>query len=161
MSTARRGVVALVAVLLAACTHNARVGEPIEMGPFTFVVQRAYEDRWATEDRCSAIVISLTLTASNHAKVHFDDFLNDSATPKMILHPIAELVDRDGNRYIGWATRVAGRRDWQMVFPLSFEKTIMSDPTCAASRNPADFRVSIRNPDVRSGQPRQVSVALG
>ncbi len=159
MSAARRAV-AVIAWLLTACTHTARVGEPIDMGPFTFIVQRAYEDRWATEDRCGAIVLSLKLTASEHAKVHFDDFLNDNTTPKMVLHPAAELRDRAGHRYIGWATRVEGRADWQVVFPLSYEETIMSDPTCAATKAPADFQLAIANPDVRSGQPRQVVVAL-
>ena len=155
-----RVAVILITVLLVACTKTARVGDLIEMGPFTFTVDRAYENRWATDDHCGAIVVALTLASSSHAKVHFDDFLNDSTTPKMMLHPAAELIDRDGHRYIGWTTRVAGREAWQTTFPLSYEETLVSDPTCAASQNPADFRLAITNPDVRRGQPRQVLVAL-
>lgn len=159
----RARVVVIVAMLLAGCRveSHRNLRQPIEMGPFTFMVERAYEDASASDDRCSTIVVAVRLHASERAKVHFDDFLNDNTSPKMILHPAAELVDREGHRYLGWARRVNGREDWQVSFPLSYEETPLSSATCAATRSPADFLLTINNPDARHGQPSRVSVALG
>ena len=133
--------------------------DPIEMGPFTFAIERAYDE---SSSPCGAIVVDLRLQQSDGAKVHFDDFLNDNTGRALILHPAMELVGADGRRYLGWVTRVSGREEWSAEFQLvNDDGWSEGAERCAASSHSSDFRLTIRNPDPRSGQPARVSMPLG
>lgn len=160
----RRPFVLVTVIGLAMCgcrTETGRMHQPIEMGPFTFVVERAYQDATASESRCGTIVVDLRLMDADGAKVHFDDFLNDMTEPALIVHPATAIVDRAGHRYTGWVSRVAGRDQWHATFPLSYEENLLSEAKCSESGHPADFSLTIRNPDSRRGQQSRVSMALG
>ena len=156
-------LIAVSGLAVCGCRTEATVAmrQPIEMGPFTFVVERAYDDATASESRCGAIVVDLRLMDADGAKVHFDDFLNDMTEPALIVHPATSIVDRAGHRYTGWVRRVSGRDQWRATFPLSYEDNLLSEAKCSASRRAVDFSLTIRNPESRRGQRSRISIALG
>jgi hypothetical protein len=154
----------LLALLLCGCSQETeyKVGQTIEMGPFAFVIEDAYErvSSYNTGDPKIEILVDLRLDAATGAKVKFDEFLNDTAGQRgMIIYPHMEIRDQDGRKFLGMVHRVSGRERWQAEFPL-----VDDGPSTArqyVNRRAADFRLIIKNPDRREGQPSRVKIALG
>ena len=156
----------LLALLLCGCSQEAeyKVGQTIEMGPFAFVVEDAYErvSSYNTGEPKIEIFVDLRLDAATGAKVKFDEFLNDTAAPRgMIIYPNMEIWDRDGRKFQGMVHRVSGRERWQAEFPLVDDDGGPSTARQYVNRRAADFRLIIKNPDRREGQPGRVTVVLG
>jgi hypothetical protein len=140
------------------------VGQTIEMGPFVFVVEDAYErvSSYNTGEPKIDILVDLRLDAATGAKIKFDEFLNDTAPPRgMIIYPNMEIWDGDGRKFQGMVHRVSGREHWQAEFPLVDDDGGPSTARQYVNRRAADFRLIIKNPDKREGQPGRVAVVLG
>jgi hypothetical protein len=167
MPMARRlGSLAWLALFLCACTPETeyKMGEPIEMGPFTFVVEDAYEKLAAfpNGDPRMEIFVDLRLDAAAGAKVKLDEFLNDTAGDRgMIIHPHVEIRDKDGQSFMGWVRRISGRQLWRAEFPLVDDAGGVDSAQHYLDRRASDFRLVIDNPDRRSGQSSRAAVMLG
>ena len=156
----------LLALLLYGCSQETeyKVGQTIEMGPFAFVVEEAYErvSSFNTGEPKIEIFVDLRLDAATGAKVKFDEFLNDTAAPRgMIIYPNMEIWDKDGHKFMGMVRRISGRERWQAEFLLVDDDGGTSTARQYVNRRAADFRLIIKNPDRREGQPGRVAVALG
>ena len=156
----------LLALLVGGCSQETeyKVGQTIEMGPFAFVVEDAYErvSSFNTGDPKIEILVDLRLDAATGAKVKFDEFLNDTAGDRgMIIYPNMEIRDGDGRTFLGMVRRVSGRERWQAEFLLVDDDGGPSTARHYVNRRAADFRLLIKNPDRREGQPGRVVVALG
>lgn len=155
-----------LAIWVGGCGQEAeyKMGQSIEMGPFAFVVENAYErvSTFSGGDPKIEIVVDLRLDVATGAKVKFDDFLNDTADrSRMIIHPKVEIRDRDGHAFIGMVQRVSGREEWRALFLLIDD--VGGTPTARKylDRRAGDFRLIITNPDRRERQPARAAVALG
>ena len=160
MSGSRDVFAIVLVVAISGCrleTERA-MHETIAMGPFTFVVEGARKE---PRSPCDAIIVDLRLQESSGAKVHFDEFLNDTASRKMISFPNVAIVDRRGHRFTGWVSRVSGRESWRAEFHPDEGKPWADRPTVCGSWSPPDFRLTINNPDRRKGQSLRVRVPLG
>lgn len=156
----------LLALLACGCSQETeyKVGQTIVMGPFAFVVEKAYErvSSYNTGDPKIEILVDLRLDAATGAKVKFDEFLNDTAAPRgMIIYPHMEIRDKDGRKFLGMVHRVSGRKHWQAEFLLVDDDGGPSTARQYVNRRAADFRLIIKNPDRREGQPSRVKIALG
>lgn len=141
------------------------MGDWIELGPFTFTVERA-SDRLqpATSGRPRVRVVSVHLRVDSDrsaaAKIKFDDFLNDMVDRGMVAFPAAKLVDREGHEFDGLVRRVSGRTRWRIDFDLLVPRLGMRSSESFVDLRAADLRLHIRNLDHRSGQPRVAVVQL-
>jgi hypothetical protein len=162
----RVGSLAWLALVLCACTPETEyeMGEPIEMGPFTFVIEQAYErlSAFPNGDPRMEILVDLRLDAAAGAKVKLDEFLNDTAGDRgMIIHPHVEIRDKDGQSFMGWVRRLSGRQLWRAEFPLVDDAGGVESASLYLHRRAGDFRLVIDNPDRRSGQSSRAAVMLG
>ncbi len=144
--------------------------EPIEMGPFVFSVERASQSVSSGGIKEIHVVLELH-NYEERFNPTFDDALNDNRPGSMIAFPRAQIVDREGNSFDGWVTPRAGgsrrSRRWEAKFPLVYpsarESLAMGAQESAAKyvdRKPEDFRLVIKNPDRRRGQPGRIWVQL-
>ena len=89
----------------------------------------------------------------------------------MIVFPNIEIVDEEGNSFDGWVSPRSGgsrrSRRWDakfwLVHPSGRESLTMGAEESAAKyvdRRPEDFRLVIKNPDRRRGQPSRIWVRL-
>jgi hypothetical protein len=162
----RFGRVAWLGLFLCACTPETeyKMGQPIEMGPFTFVIEHAYErlSAFPNGDPRMEIFVDLRLDAAVGAKVKLDEFLNDTAGERgMIIHPHVEIRDKDGQSFMGWVRRVSGRQLWRAEFALVDDAEGVASAPRYLHRRASDFRLVIDNPDRRSGQSKRAAVMLG
>jgi len=156
----------LLALLLCGCSQETeyKVGQTIEMGPFAFVVEHAHKrvSSFNTGDPKIEILVDLRLDAATGAKVKFDEFLNDTAGQRgMIIYPHMEIWDRDGRKFLGMVRRISGREHWRAEFLLVDDVGGPGTARQYVNHRAADFRLIIKNPDRREGQPGRVAVALG
>ena len=100
----------------------------------------------------------------------FEDAFNGRNPGSMISFPRFSIEDRDGNHFEGWVTPTSGGRRaerWNVMFPLhdgplgdpDSEIARETAPTYA-DKGPHDFRLLIKNPDPRPGQPTRVRIHL-
>ena len=155
----------LLTLLLWDCSRETeyKIGQTIEMGPFAFVVEEAYErlSSFSGGDPKMEILVELRLVAAAGAKVKFDEFLNDTAGQRrMIIYPHVEIRDKDGHKFLGWVSRISGRDYWRAAFSLVDDVGVESARQYL-DRRAADFYLLIDNPDRRPGQPSRVAVTLG
>ncbi len=155
----------VLAVFVCACSQEAeyKIGQTIEMGPFAFVVEDAYEQlsSFSGGDPKIEIFVDLRLDAANGAKVKFDDFLNDTVERRMIIHPSLEIRDQRGRKFLGLVNRVSGRERWRAEFLLVDDLGGTESAQKYLDLRAADFRLIIKNPDRREGQPSRAAVTLG
>ena len=171
---------AFLGLILISCVLEETYGlhQPIEMGPWTFEVQRATERIKGGSNPSKKIILFLKL--HNYRERHrkpFDDFLNGTSKPSVkalpsISFPRLKLVDGEGNEFDGWISPTSGgsmrSEHWQAHFPLismSIRDILSADEDTDSAaehidKHLADFRLVIENPDVREDQPRRVSIQL-
>jgi hypothetical protein len=169
----RLAAFALGALLLAsscARTEERALREAISMGPWTFDVERASAStdvrgggKWRR--------IRVHLRLHNHREQHepaFDAFLNGGGRGDYIVFPRFDLRDAEGTRFetlLLSASRGSSSEQWTADFVLvPADAPAMANSSELAQpfldRDPEDFRLVIRNPDRRRGQPGRVSIAL-
>jgi hypothetical protein len=155
--------VAGAAVLCLGCSsaEDYDMGQTIEMGPFAFQVVGA----WATspDDRHPEIFVDFRLLSDqSHGQIGFDDILNDmvdsegNATAKMRLSPRTKVVDGHGHRFVGVVSDLSAR---YILFEVRLRDQDRFENEHFGMR-PEDFRLVIKNPDRRKGQPRAASIQL-
>ena len=175
----RRWLTALAAVGIAGCstTESYELGQPIEMGPWIFEVERV-QDRVSTQsDGHRQKIVTLTLRLHNYTERHertFDDFMN-GRTPGgfiPISFPKLHLVHEDGAEFLADVSSVSRgslrSERWQAqswLLPDNAGITNLSPSWNELWERYADAPLSdlvlvIDNPDRRSGQPRKASVRL-
>jgi hypothetical protein len=179
---ARLVTMSAAGLILISCALEEEYGlrQPIEMGPWTFEVQRATERIESGSGGNRSKRITLFLKLHNYRERHrkpFDDFLNGTSKPSIAAMPSfsmprLHLVDGEGNEFDGWVSPMSGgsmrSEHWQAHFVLismSMRDILRAgeDTDLAAEhvdKHPSDFRLLIENPDVREGQPRRVSIQL-
>jgi hypothetical protein len=161
-------------MVAAGCTEEYELGQPIEMGPWTFEVSGASQGTTSGGSRAKTIRVDLVL--HNYEERHrqtFDQFLENCSEGMMtICNPRIGVEDDEGNQFQAVDVRpVSGgsmrSRRWIVECPLYYgsrENPMSMDWDESAARHldkrPADFRVIIRNPDPQRGQPRRVSIQL-
>ena len=143
---------------------------PIEMGPFVFSVGRASQSISSGGMKEIHVVLEL----HNHEERFdptFDDALNGKRPGSMIAFPRVAIVDQEGNSFDGWVSPLSGgsrrSRRWDarfwLVYPSTRESLAMGADESAAKyrdRRPEDFRIVIKNPDRRRGQPSKIWIQL-
>ncbi len=145
-------------------------GDPIEMGPFVFSVGRASQSIASGGIKEIHVVIELH-NYEERFDPTFDDALNGKRTGSVIALPRSTIVDEEGNSFDGWISPLSGgsrrSRRWDarfwLVYPSTRESLAMGADESAAKyrdRRPEDFRIVIKNPDRRRGQPSRIWVQL-
>lgn len=175
--SACRWLTALAALGIAGCTttESYEFGQPIEMGPWTFEVERVQDvsetDSYRGTRRKTVMV---TLRLHNYTERHertFDDFMNGRRPGGLISisFPKLELVHEDGATFLASLSPVSGgslrSERWQaQAWLIPDNVGIMADGSELAERyadtSLSDLALVIDNPDRRSGQPRRVVIAL-
>ena len=144
--------------------------QPIEMGPFVFVVERTKQ----AVDPFSGIkeigVVVRLVNFEQRFNPSFDDAFNGRSRGSMMSFPRMSIEDHDGNRFDGWMTPTSGGRRserWEVTFGLHDGPFNDSEGEVAresgpkyVDREPHDFRLLIRNPDPRPGQPTRIWIQL-
>ena len=160
------------AVLPLGCSGapEIEIGQAVEMGPFVFLVERSRDavDPFSGIKEIEVIVRLVNFEESFTPS--FDDAFNGRTRGSMMSFPRCSIEDRDGNRFEGWVTPSSGGRRferWTVTFPL--HDGALSDPDSDIAREtapkytekgPHDFRLQIRNPDPRPGQPTRIWIQL-
>ncbi len=156
-SSAARPVAVLCAgLLLAGCPakiEDRQMGKTIRMAAFAFEI-----DGTAEEFRRSDKVITVRLWLDRDKSVPFRMPFGESFVGKM------HIVDGAGNRFeAGGIIPISGNSlsavEWQTAFVISARASGVRDKEKLGDRA-RDFRLVIKNPDPRAGQPRKVSIAL-
>lgn len=162
-----RLLASLFVFVLWACSQATeyQMGQAIEMGPFTFSVERASEKMSSLSKgpRSKTILVDFELDPerSSGAKVKFDDFLNNTAGETgMFIKPLVKVVDHEGQEFLGLLYRVSGRKRWRAEFMLVVPRRGTKSAQDYLDRPMSDFRLLIENPGRRDGQPRRVSLRL-
>ena len=139
-------------------TQEYRMDQPINMGPFSFEVER-------TEDSVKPVHPSEGPTLE--IRVYYR--MLDNKTPpfgkpfdETLLY--VRIVDKADNTidYSGRGLLAGDRRhpsEWCDIFTVSRTLIGVRD-TAKLGQRASDFRLIIDNPDVREGQPEQVSIQL-
>ena len=174
----RRWLIALAFVGIAGCstTEFYELGQPIEMGPWAFEVERAWEQVQTKGAGLRIKTITVTIRLHNYKERHeepFDTFMMrpGSGIGGMFMKPIFRLVDKEGTGFEAILTPRSGgslrSERWQAVFelvPLDMRSALSADAADLAARHLdtrlSELAVEIDNPDRRSGQPRRVVVPL-
>jgi hypothetical protein len=143
------------------------------MGAFVFAVERAREDvKSRSGGRYKDIEVVIRLeNYEERFQPTFDDAFNGYRPGSMMSFPKMSLIDADGHAFDGFVSPVSGgsRRSqrWIVRFSLvygSLRESLDTDWQESAEEHVgkeiADFRLVIKNPDHRPGQPRQVWVQL-
>ncbi len=158
------------------------MGQAIEMGPFTFKVEKATaftDDQTYDDARRVVQVIFKLLEQESNSKADFGYFLSDRGDGQgrpsftMFTHPHVTIEDDHGHSF---NTDVRNdkhvRRDtgsWYADFYLYLWSNWVSDAVeekeqafgrAHLEMQPGDFRLTITNPDPEEGQPRAVSIQL-
>jgi hypothetical protein len=139
-------------------TQEYRMDQPINMGPFSFEVERTEE----------AVKLKHPSEGPNlEIRVYFR--MLDNKTPpfgKTLDETLLEVRIRDkaGNTIESPGPRVvSGDRhhpsEWVEIFEVSPSLMGVRDRT-KLGKSASDFRLIIDNPDVREGQPERVSIQL-
>ncbi len=167
---------ALLAVLTAAsCSSQEHyaLGQAINMGPWSFEVERVRETVESNAYRRQKIV-DLTLRLHNYTERHetnFDDFLNGSRSGALmsVSFPKLELEHSDGATFLGSVSPSSGgslrSERWRArVWLIPDNAGLLADAGNLARRYAdtplSEFTLVIENPNRLSGQPRRVRVAL-
>ena len=154
-------------------TEPYEFGQPIEMGPWSFEVERVRDRVETRSDGHRQKVVTLTLRLHNYTERHettFDDFMNDRRSGGLmsISFPKLELVHADGATFVAslspvsagslrserWQAQAwllpdnAGIRNWNELWERYADAPL------------SDLVLAIANPDRRSGQPNRVVIAL-
>ncbi len=162
----RRFAIVLALFTLFACgPENYQMKQTVEMGPFVFEVTRASEknDYFSSGKRYKKIYVDLRLypDKSTVTNVTFDDFLNGEAKGKrMVVFPAMKIKDDHGNVFDGLVNRLSGKRRWRAEFMLIDHRRGIPSRVDYLDLNARDFQLVIKNPDVRKGQPSQVTIKL-
>ena len=172
--SAGRWLTAIATVGIAGCsaTESYEFGQPIEMGPWSFEVERVQDvvetDSWRGTRRK---VVTVTFRLHNYTERYertFGDFMDDNG-PGMISFPNAKLVHEDGAEFIPLFSAVSGgnlrSERWRAratLIPVNVGITTDTGPLAEgyADAPLSDLVLVIDNPDRRSGQPRKISVRL-
>jgi hypothetical protein len=165
MNFQRSGIALLVLSVFACAPATYEMGQPIEMGPFVFEVTNTSEQLhfFTGGGRCKKIYVSLQLHTdqSMPTKVEFGDFLNGEAKgQRMIVFPAMKLVDGNGKKFDGIVNRVSGETLWRAEFYLIDHRRGIQSGLDYLDKAVEDFRLVIKNPEVREGQPRDVTITL-
>jgi hypothetical protein len=154
-----------MSLLLSGCagTEDYALNDTIEMGPWSFRVQRASTRvESGGTNPFMRVVVSLSIEDfSGEVGQSFDDFLNGARPGSPFTNPRFRLVDDQGGSFEGLVIGKGSR--WTAEFALIPSSVGIADASRAAEfldREPGDFRLVINNPDRRSGQPARVSVQL-
>ena len=170
-----RWLTALWALGIAGCstTEPYEIGQAIEMGPWSFEVERVRDRGDTQSDGHRQKIVTLTLRLHNYTERHertFDDFMNGSRRGGMIpiSFPNLELVHEDGATFVASLSPVfAGSlrsERWQAQAWLLPDNAGISNWNALWDRYAdaplSDLVLAIDNPDRRSGQPSRVVIAL-
>ena len=133
--------------------EDRRMGETIRMAAFEFEI-----DGTAEEFRRSDKVITVRLLLDRDKSVPFRMPFGESFVGKI------HIVDGAGNRFeSGLVVPLSGDHltaiEWQTGFVISSNAYGVRDKEKLGD-GARDFRLIIKNPDPRAGQPRKVSIAL-
>ncbi len=166
---------AIVCLISFGCTveREGGIGEPIEMGPWRFEVERAFDIIESDGSGGPYKFVTVELKLHNYQERHekpFDDFLNGYRRGAFIAFPKINLMDKDGTSFDGWAIPDSGgslrSERWTVRFrlvPSSMVSIMQSDSDLAPKyldTELSDLRMVITNPDRRTGQPGTLSVRL-
>lgn len=153
---------ALVNLAATGCLRTAQygMGQPIEMGPFTFSVASANQGkRWESAD-------GTVREIEVHLRVHRDDSAPFTVEFSSFVGTM-EILDEAGNRISASPTPVAptyqgGRyRSTRYWCRFRFSRSLDGVRNFAAiGTRPADFRLLVENPAPAGEQPHRVSVQL-
>ena len=170
-----RWLSALAALSIAGCstTESYELGQSIEMGPWTFEVERVRDIVDTQSDGHRQKMVTVTLRLHNYTERYeatFDDFLNGRRPGGMIpiSFPKLKLMHEDGATFVAsvrpvsagslqserWQAQAwllpdnAGIRNWNELWNRYADASL------------SELVLMIDNPDRRSGQPRQVTITL-
>ena len=158
-------VAVAVGLLCLGCQPNVEMGEPINMGPFTFEVDSAsagpspFRALRSTEIRVYFRVVD----DESNGSTNFAHFLmNTLGPPRFYVPQITSIIDSHGHRFT--ALMEGGSRPARFTLE-TFSATTSEEfdnqfVAAHADMEPAEFRLVIENPERRDGQPRMVSVQL-
>ena len=161
-----RLTIVLVFLAVVACGPDVyEMKQTIEMGPFVFEVTNASEklDSFTSGERYKKIYVNLLLHTdkSTPTKVPFNDFLNGIGKEyRMIVFPKMKIVDDKGKEFDGWVERVLGKTSWRAKFDLYYPQRRIQSGLDYVDRHVRDFRLVIKNPDPKKGQPNRVTIKL-
>jgi hypothetical protein len=149
---------------------EVQIRQSIEMGPFVFLVERTTQAVDPFSGLKEIGVVMRLVNFEERFNPSFDDAFNGRSRGSMMSFPRAAIEDGDGNRFEGWVAPTSGGRRyerWKVTFPL--HDGTLTDPDSELAREsapkylerePHDFRLLIRNPDPRPGQPTRIWIQL-
>ena len=160
---------ALAGVSLVGCSSTKRyeLGQTIEMGPFSFRVERA-SSKVGHESGRQRRVIEVDfwlLSGESDSGVALGPFFTPGNA--LVSHPHIKIEDRHGHEFPG-RVDVRDGDHWPVSFRLvgrggfspSERETAEEIAASHLEMGPRDFRLYIRNPDRRGQQPRAVWIQL-
>jgi hypothetical protein len=160
---------ALAGVWLVGCSSTKRfeLRQTIEMGPFSFRVERASSSVGYVSGRQQRVIeVDLwLLSGESESDVDLGPFFSPGNT--LVSHPHIRIEDRHGHEFPGRVGVPAGDH-WPVSFQLAGRGGFSPAERERAEEiaeshlemGPRDFRLFIRNPDRRGQQPREVWIQL-
>jgi len=155
--------IALACVVIAACERPTRyqVGQPIEMGPYSFSVTSPARGRTWQSSEGPYYEIEVGFRLDRDETAPFTTDFNSSFLDAM------RIVDAAGNAFscspgaVDGAYRAGRYRSdrYRCLFRYSQSSDGVSDFAKIGTK-PTDFQLIINNPEPRSGQPRRAIVQL-
>jgi len=139
-------------------TQEYRLEQPINMGPFSFEVERTEESvKLAHPSEGPTLEIRVYYRMLDNKTPPFGKTFDETLLGVRIVDKANNTIESGGGRV------VSGDRH----HPSEWVDTFMVSPSLAGvrdrpklGRSASDFRLIIDNPDVRDGQPERVSIQL-
>ncbi len=156
-----------IGLLCLGCSRSEdyTMGQTIEMGPFAFQVESASVT--TPDDGHPVVFVNFRLLSDeSQGKIPFDRLLNDevdsegNATARKMIIPIVfpwtAVVDSHGHRFVGNVIGLSGR---YIIWEIRLRDQDRFDKA-HRDMQAEDFRLVIKNPDRRKGQPHTASIQL-
>ena len=156
-----RIVLALCAVFaLLGCekkTQEYRIDQPINMGPFTFEVERTEESVKSSYSEGFLLKIHVYFRMLDNKTPPFGKTLDETLMEVRIRDKAGNTIESPGPRVLSGDRHHPS--EWVEIFEVSPSLIGVRDRT-KLGKSASDFWLIIDNPDLREGQPERVSIQL-
>ena len=158
-----------IAIVLALCaslaspgcqkkTQEYHIEQPINMGPFSFEVERTEEaSKLVHPSEGPSLEIRVYYRMLDNKTPPFGKTIDESLLDVRIVDKAGNSIESGGPRVVSGNRRHPS--EWCDTFTVSPSLIGVRDKA-RLGQSSADFRLIIDNPDVRDGQPERVSVQL-
>ena len=138
-------------------TQEYRMDQPINMGPFSFEVDRTEESVKQYPSEGPTLEIRVYYRMLDNKTPPFGKTFDESLVYVRVVDKADNTIDYSGRGLLAGDRRHPS--EWCDVFTVSRTLIGVRDSAKLGQRA-SDFRLIIDNPDVREGQPERVSIQL-